>query len=32
MVQSLTVGFMILCTPWLSNLGCKPWFAKKGVC
>jgi hypothetical protein len=29
MAWSLATGFMTLCTPWMSNLGCKPWFAKK---
>jgi len=29
MVQPIVVGFMTLCTPWMSNLGSKPWFAKK---
>jgi len=29
--QSLVVKFMMLCTPWMSNLGYKSWFAKKGV-
>jgi len=33
MVQPIVVGFMTLCTPWMSNLGSKPWFAKKkNVC
>ncbi len=29
MVQSPTSGFTTLCTPWMSNLGYKPWFVKK---
>jgi hypothetical protein len=29
MTQSSIVKIKILFTPWLSNLGCKPWFAKK---
>jgi hypothetical protein len=32
MAQSSTVGFMALCTPWMLNLGCKPWFEKKDIC
>jgi hypothetical protein len=31
MAQSLIAGYATLCTPWISNLGCKPWFANKGV-
>ncbi len=30
--QFIIVGFMTLCTPLISNLGCKPWFAKNNVC
>ncbi len=32
MAWSSTYGFMTLCTPWMSNLWCKPWFVKKNVC
>ncbi len=31
MAQSSMCGFTTLCTLWMSNLGCKPWFANKGV-
>ncbi len=31
MAWSLTIRFMTLFTPSMSNLGCKPWFTKKNV-
>jgi hypothetical protein len=32
MASSSAIGFTILCTPWMLNLECKPWFAKKIIC